>query len=608
MFQFLFSRKTAARIAAVILLVFSSLFLLLNDLAAQDKSANKSAATENKEDQANYLGVLDTGVGKLRLKLVVTTDKSGNKSAVMYSVDQGNAKMEFDEFDWQGNTVKFNAAQFFMKYVGTATDKNEKITGKFTQLEKSFDLDFKKVKAVAPDQHIQTWQGVLKAGTQEFDFQIRVYQTDQKKLIGKLDSFTEEIYDLPLEYEVQGNEVKFSLKITQATYDGKYSADKSQIVGVWNQRNGKFDLTFNTVPLDKTRKPAAGARKWNRPQTPKPPFSYKVADVTFENKNDKVNLAGTLTIPRAAGKYPAVILISGSGAQNRNGEIFGHKSFWVIADALTKAGVAVLRYDERGVGKSTGDIATANSLDLARDVEAGIEYLRSRSDIDPNRIGLIGHSEGGYIAPMIAARNDQVAFIVMMAGPGLPGQDIVISQTELILKNSGLPQEMIDAALNMSKQLFATLEKHRDDKDVLQKLNQTIDELVDATPEDQRKNFGDLKTARAGLVRMTSPWFKFFAFHDPRVDLRKVKCPVLAINGTKDLQVDPELCLPEIEKAFKEAGNKDVTIKRLENLNHLFQKTTTGNIAEYARLEETFNAAALKTVVDWVVEKSKKND
>ena len=547
----------------------------------------------------DWMGTLDTGLGKLRLKLAIAKD-GDSYSAVMYSVDQGNAKMALDSFSLQDGVVKFAAKKFQMSYEGKVTDDGDSITGKFTQLGRTFALNFEKTSADAKWKHTESWTGLMKAGAQEFDFQIRIFESEAGKLKGKLDSFSESVFDLPIDYSMNDGVMEFKVLISNATYKGTRSDNGNEVSGHWMQRGNKLALNFKKIAIKETRKPVPP-----RPQTPKAPFPYDSKDVSYDNKKDKVKLAGTLTTPKGKGPFPAVILISGSGAQDRDSTIFHHKSFFVIADALTRKGVAVLRYDERGVGKSSGDIGSANSLDLARDVEAGIAFLKQHEKIDAGKIGLIGHSEGGYIAPMIAARNKSVAYIVMMAGPGVPGKQIVLNQSRLIMEAMGLKKEDIDQNVGFSKALLGVLEEKPPVGELKERLEKRFDSYLATLPDDVQKKLGDLSEQKQSISQMSSNWFLFFANHDPRNDLRKVKCPVLVINGTKDLQVDPDLNLPEIEKALKQAKNEDVTIKRLENLNHLFQKSKTGRVDEYAKLTETFNKDALKLIVDWVREKTR---
>ncbi len=379
------------------------------------------------------------------------------------------------------------------------------------------------------------------------------------------------------------------------TYEGALDPNGNNLKGVFKQGPA-------TIPLSLTRtkeKPA----KLDRPQEPQKPYPYKEEAVKYDNaKAEGVSLAGTLTLPNTAGPYPVVVLISGSGPQNRDEELLGHKPFLVLADHLTRQGIAVLRYDDRGVAESTGNFATATSADFATDVEAAVSYLKTRKDIDAKKIGLMGHSEGGLIAPMVAAHSKDVAFIVLLAGPGVSGHEILLLQQELIGKANQMPDQVLAMNRKLSKKTFELLGENEDD---LPKAKEEIKQYMER--EKQRLSDSDRAILEASVgqfdqtfQQISSPWFMFFLKYDPATSLEKVSCPVLAINGANDLQVDAEQNLPAIEKALKKGGNKNYEIKSLPNMNHLFQSSTTGAPAEYGKLKETFSPIALNTISNWL--------
>ncbi len=268
--------------------------------------------------------------------------------------------------------------------------------------------------------------------------------------------------------------------------------------------------------------------------------------------------------------------------------MFGHKPFLVLADYLTRKGIVVLRVDDRGVGKSTGNLADATTADLATDAEAGVEYLKTRADVDPHKIGLIGHSEGGLIAPMVAERNPDVAFIVMMAGPGVPGDQILPEQVRLISEAAGVSHETAEKRAATELEIV-TLVKQEKDNAVLGK---ELREKLAGQPEAQ---------IDVVVTTFTSPWFRYFITYDPAPALRKVKCPVLAINGEKDLQVSPKQNLPTIRKALDEGGNQHAEVDELSGLNHLFQTAKTGAPAEYGEIEETMSPVAMEKIATWIL-------
>ena len=300
-------------------------------------------------------------------------------------------------------------------------------------------------------------------------------------------------------------------------------------------------------------------------------------------------MAATLTIPQGKGPFPAVVLITGSGPQDRDETLLGHKPFLVLSDYLTRQGIAVLRADDRGVGKSTGVFANATTADFATDTEAGIAYLKTRPEIDPHKIGLVGHSEGGVIAPMIAARNPDVAFIVMMAGTGVRGDEVLVAQSEAIAVASGQNPDQAAKDATKEREMLKLVETEKDPTALEKELKE--------------KMAGDVPAGQIGMqiTQLTSPWFRYFLTYDPATALRKVTCPVLAINGEKDKQVLPSQNLPPIRKALEQAGNKRFEVDELPGLNHLFQSSKTGSPGEYAQIEETISPVALEKIATWIL-------
>jgi uncharacterized protein len=338
-----------------------------------------------------------------------------------------------------------------------------------------------------------------------------------------------------------------------------------------------------------------------RAQEPIPPFPYEEEQVRYENRAARVTLAGTLTKPLTEGPFPAALLITGSGPHDRNETVLGHRPFLVLADHLTRRGIAVLRSDDRGVGESTGDFAAAAADDFAADALAAVEFLQGRSDVRTDRIGLIGHSDGGVIAPMLAADSPGVAWIAMLAGPGVPGDQLLLEQNDLISAAMGVPENVRAQTKELNRAIYAVVRREADDSVARREIEQLIDEhaaLVSAAANTGGEEL--LAQLRAEISRLTGPWFRDFLSHDPGPTLSKVKVPVLALNGELDLQVPPGLNLPAIVAALETGGNADYAAVKLPRLNHLFQTATTGSPAEYAAIEETFALAALRTISDWI--------
>jgi hypothetical protein len=376
------------------------------------------------------------------------------------------------------------------------------------------------------------------------------------------------------------------------SYEGKIFSDSLKIDGKWKQGGMSLDLAVYKV--DKVE-------EVKRPQEPKEPFPYKVEEVTFENKTHKLTLAGTLTIPLEGGNFPAVIMITGSGGQNRDEELLGHKPFLVIADYLTRNGFAVLRYDDRGIAKSTGDHSLATTEDFAIDALSAVNYLKTKNEINHSKIGMTGHSEGGIIAPMAAIQSNDIAFIILMAGPGIPGDSILYLQGELIQRAEGESEEEIQKMARIQRQLFPMIKESTNETELKTEMEKLFWEEYALMSDKEKSELGDPKVYLATEMKtLTSPWFKNFLKYDPIPTLEKVKCPVLAINGEKDLQVTYKENLSAIEEALKRGGNENYEIKMLPGLNHLFQTAKTGAISEYSQIEETISLFALETMLNWL--------
>ncbi len=352
-----------------------------------------------------------------------------------------------------------------------------------------------------------------------------------------------------------------------------------------------------------------------RPQTPIPPFSYNSEDVSFYNKSKSLNYGGTLTWPKKItvsnqlqlSKYPVVLLISGSGPQDRDETLFNHKPFALIADNLTKLGFAVLRVDDRGVGKSTGNFSSATTADFADDVEAGIEFLKSNINIDTLRMGLIGHSEGGMIAPIVASRRKDINFIVLLAGPGLPIVQLMAEQAEAIAKSSGSTAAFAKSEKELYVLGATEINKHLDSSTTFHNMNTALNAWIAKQPatiisglhltsRPERESF-----LHSQLGTLQSPWFKYFLSFDPTTYLVQLRCSVLALNGSKDIQVIASSNLAGIKAALKKSHSKSYEVKELPGLNHLFQTCKSCTAREYGDLVETFSPTALQIMDDWLL-------
>ena len=440
------------------------------------------------------------------------------------------------------------------------------------------------------------WQGTLKIGTIELRLGLNVSAKSDGTLTGTFDSPDQGAKDLPIsEINVKESAVKLESKKIGATFEGKLSEDGKELKGTWKQSGGELALTFKRL---------AKAPSYARPQDPKKPYPYIEEEVKLENKAAGVKLAGTLTFPKGKGPFPAVVLITGSGPQDRDEALMGHRPFLVLADHLTRNGIAVLRCDDRGVGGSTGNTSTSTTADFADDALVGVAFLKGRPEIDGKKIGLIGHSEGGVVAPIAATKSNDVAFIVLLAGTGLVGEEILYRQGELILKASKTDEKAIARQRALQERMFAIVKKEKDPKEVRAQIDAVVAEETAKLTEAEKAIAEKQKGALEGQLKMVlSPWFRYFLTFDPAPTLKRVTCPVLAINGEKDLQVPCKVNLDAIEKALKEGGNKDVTVKEFPKLNHLFQTCETGSPTEYARIDETFAPVALNEISSWIAKR-----
>ena len=438
------------------------------------------------------------------------------------------------------------------------------------------------------------WEGKLKVPGAELRIVAHIAITPEGTFSATLDSPDQGITGIPVDEIVfKDKSVHMEIKLIGGIFEGKLNEEFTMVDGTWQQAGFSFPLSLHRVEE---------AVEIKRPQEPEKPYPYTEEEVKYDNPAAKVTLAATLTFPKGQGSFPAVILISGSGPQDRDEFLLGHRPFLVLADYLTRQGIAVLRFDDRGVGESTGDFMAATSEDFATDVISGIAYLKTRSEIDAQQIGLIGHSEGGLIAPMVAVQLPEVAFIVLMAGPGLTGEKIVLLQSALISRAIGESEEDIALNLDYNKKFF-TLIKGESDKEILaEEVHKLFYDYFNKISEEQKEIIGDPELyINAQSQSMLSPWFRYFLTYDPKPALSKVKCPVLAINGEKDLQVPPVENLKAIEEALLRGGNRDFMVKELPGLNHLFQTAQTGSPEEYALIEETIAPIALKLMSDWIL-------
>jgi pimeloyl-ACP methyl ester carboxylesterase len=485
----------------------------------------------------------------------------------------------------QGYQIVFVTCRFAKATLDTKLvfDSRRQVAGLFFVPAKTQSPTTPAEKSVRPADVTGDWLGTLEVGALKLRIVFHITHA-ASGFAASIDSPDQNASGLPVsKVEVSGSSLVLESEPLNAIYEAKVAADLNTMKGTWKQGMGEWPLLLTRV----TDKAQLGSPA--RPQNPIRPFPYREEDVSYENKVQGDRLAATLTIPQGKGPFPAVLLITGSGPQDRDESFMGHKPFLVLSDYLTRKGIAVLRADDRGIGKSTGNFSGATTADFATDTEAGIAFLKTRPEVNPKMIGLIGHSEGGIIAPMVAARNPDVAFIVMLAGSGVPGDEVIVSQVELISQASGKSREEAQRAGEKERQVLNLLKQNTDDALIEKQLREEL--------------AGEVSDAQIGaaIKQLNAPWFRYFISYDPATALRKVKCPVLALNGEKDLQVPPKQNLPAIRKALEAGGNKNFDVEELPGLNHLFQTARSGLPAEYPEIEETISPLVLQKIADWIL-------
>lgn len=435
------------------------------------------------------------------------------------------------------------------------------------------------------------WSGEISIGGMSLGFGMRISELNGE--------FHSEM-DIP-------DQKAMGIKLTSTKFEnGRLTIESKEMGGLFfgnlseNMVSGTFTQSGIEMPFSMKR--GRYEKKISlRPQEPQEPFNYEVREVFFENSTDKVTLAGTLTIPKGAGPFPAVVLVSGSGQQNRDSEIMGHKPFFVIADYLTNNGIAVLRYDDRGAGKSTGDHTISTSKNFALDALAAVTCLRKTKGIDKKWIGIIGHSEGGLIAPMVAVnKKSKVTFLILLAGPAVSGADILIEQQTLISRVNEESGESIVENRKMSEAIFQFIKVNEGSSSLNAKLTSFSKEYIIENELQLPKSFSAEQMAQLLANIYSTPWMQYFLNHDPEADLKRLKCPVLALNGAKDLQVPAQQNIQKFNQYAEESRNTSFETKVFPDLNHLFQHAETGAPSEYAKIEETFSPEVLKFMKVWI--------
>lgn len=442
-----------------------------------------------------------------------------------------------------------------------------------------------------------TWEGQLQVGPQSLQLFFTLQTDEAGHWTCLLDVPQQNATNIAAKtVDITGQQVRINYPLLNAQYEGHLDPEPLSIRGTWTQNGQGFPLQLQLAQADAL--PEAPPR----PQTPQPPFPYTSEPLSFVNPlADSIRLAGTLTLPPGPGPFPTAILISGSGPQNRDEEILGHQPFWIIADYLSRRGIAVYRYDDRGVAESEGNFRLATTKDFASDARAAFQHLQQDPRIAADHIGFIGHSEGGIVAPMVASEQRDVAFLILLAAPGVPLADILQTQAILIARAEGVPEDIIQRDSSFNAQVFSVIRGQAEEAAQEEALMSILERAYAALSEEERAGVGSLYAFQTKTIaNLRTPWMKFLLPYNPRQALEQVHCPVLALNGDKDLQVSIEQNLPEIGAALELGPCTDFSLQRLEGLNHLFQYSETGQVSEYGKLEETFSETALERMAQWL--------
>ncbi|MBX3562293.1 MAG: alpha/beta hydrolase [Sphingomonas sp.] len=537
----------------------------------------------------DWHGTLAIPGGELRLLLTISQSDDGALAAELESLDQApGQKIPVSPIAIADGRLTFSIPAIGARYEGHWQPDRQIFSGTFSQ-GGGLPLDF--ARGAGESRPViegldGAWRGVVNRNGVDLRLIVRI-ATGPGGTIAAFDAPDMMAMGLPVTgLTREGRDVAFTVPASGASFQGILSGDGARIAGTW--RLPGYPDTALAFARD-----AAPTGPRARPQLPQPPFPYRTEEARFDNpRAPGVTLAGTLTVPEGEGPFPAAILISGSGPQDRDETVFGHKPFAVLADHLTRAGIAVLRYDDRGAGQSTGSHAGATSADFATDADAAFSWLADRPEIDARGVGFVGHSEGGLIGPLAALDNDRVAFLVLMAGPGTDTATLMESQRRAIGVSVGMSAADLDRSEPIQRRYFAIAAGDLDE-------TAAVAALEAALTGDALAGAGIPAAQRDGMVqRMRDPWFRFFARHDPASVLARMRMPVLAINGALDRQVPAAENLAGIRAAT--TGNPDVTIVELPGLNHMFQTARTGGIGEYADIEETMAPGAMETITDWI--------
>ncbi len=438
------------------------------------------------------------------------------------------------------------------------------------------------------------WSGFLKTPKRQLVISADILKSKNGNVNLKISSPKQKQYNIPTDsLVINNNLIMFSINKYKIRYKGIINLDSTKIIGTWYQDNFISELDFY--------RPDEILRT-GHPQYPVKPYPYNNDSVYFFNYIDSINLAGTITYPKKnKQKYPAILLINGLGKHDRDETMYGHKPFLLISDYLTRKGYVVFRADDRGVGKSGGKFEKATTKDFTRDMISALKYLKTKSYVDTNKIGIIGFNEGGLIAARIASESDNVKFIILLSTPGITGKEILLTQTVDIQEKSGIPDNVIQRDLKINKKILNIVGSIKDSALAYNKLRNTYRQFRATLPkEDLVKKKYSIVAFKNQLNFMLTPWFKYYLNYNPKKTFTKIKIPVLIIYGDKDVQVNAAKNNNALRRALEQAGNKNYKSIIFPNLNHLLQHCQTGLPNEYAKISQTVSPAVLDSINVWL--------
>jgi uncharacterized protein len=583
------ARRIGRSVCAVILACAGT-----DGTAAQQPAKGKSPTVVRAPSlEGDWSGTLQVGETQLHLVVHLSRGAGGEWHATLDSLDQAVFGMEASAVTRAEDTVRFELPSVGAKFQGKILPDHQSIRGLWEQggsglplrLERRRPGTDPRASAAAVSSAEGTWQGAIVTGNMRMRLQLHISRGDKGQLIASLDSLDQGIQGIPASGVTErAGQVSFELPAFGAAYIGTLSSTKNEIAGHWSQNENDEKLDF--LRSDRVLEP-------RRPQNPAKPYPYKEEEVAFASGSGNATLAGTLTLPQGAGPFPAAVLVGGSGPSDRDETIAGHKPFLVLADFLTRKGLVVLRFDKRGIAQSTGNYADATMEDFAKDVQAAVIYLKSRKEVDAKRLGIVGHSEGGILASQVATRGTDVSWLVLLGTPATTGEKTLLRQSELVARTGGLAEEQIARSLEFDRKAYAAVRQEKDAPALQKRLESLVDQsgLGAAMPP---------AALQAQIRVMGSPWFREFLDYDPQPVLGKLKCPVLALSGDRDVQVDAQDSVPLLRAAYEKSGNKDFTVVEIEGVNHLFQKAQSGSPALYGAIEETIAPEVLNVVGNWL--------